>query len=189
MKKIVFAIFFLLSGAMVFGQTWSLDHSHAKLGFSVTHLLVSNVEGSFKSFNATITSSRDDFSDATIKMTADVNSIDTDNDQRDQHLKSPDFFDATNHSTLIFISNALAKISEKKYKLMGDLTLHGVTKRVELDVTFNGTAEHPYTKKTIAGFTVSGVLKRSDFNIGNATPGAIVSDEVAISTNVEFIKG
>lgn len=189
MKKIAFFIFFLMSVTIVFGQTWSLDKSHAKLGFSVKHLLISNVEGNFKTFDATITSEKDDFSDAIIELTADVNSINTDNEQRDNHLKSPDFFDAPNHSTLTFKSKSLKKIADKKYKLTGDLTLHGVTKSVALDVTFNGTAVHPYTKKTLAGFKVSGVLKRSDFGIGNATPGAVVSDEVEISTNVEFIKG
>jgi polyisoprenoid-binding protein YceI len=189
MKKIVIGFYFLLSSAVVFGQTWSLDKAHAKLGFSVKHLLVSNVEGYFKSFDAKITSSKDDFSDAIIELTADINSINTDNDQRDGHLKDPDFFDASNHSTLTFKSKSFTKVADKKYKLAGDLTLHGVTKPVELDVTFNGTAVHPYTKKTIAGFKVNGVLKRSDFAIGNATPGAVVSDEVEISTNAEFIKG
>lgn len=189
MKKIVFAVFFLLSGIGVFGQNWSLDKSHANLRFSVKHLLVSNVEGNFKSFDAKITSAKDDFSDAVIELTADINSIDTDNEQRDGHLKGPDFFDAPNHSTLTFKSTSFKKVADKKYKLVGDLTLHGVTKPVELDVTFNGTAVHPYTKKTIAGFKVNGILKRSDFAIGNATPGAVVSDEVEIDTNAEFIKG
>jgi polyisoprenoid-binding protein YceI len=189
MKKFVFATMFLFSTALVFGQDWALDKSHAKLGFSVKHLLISNVEGNFKSFDAKIISAKDDFSDAVIELTADINSIDTDNEQRDTHLKSPDFFDATNHATLSFKSKSFKKIADNKYKLAGDLTLHGVTKPVELDVTFNGTAVHPYTKKTVAGFNVTGTLKRSDFAIGNATPGAIVSDEVAINTNVEFIKG
>lgn len=188
MKKNVFALFFLLTGAAAFGQTWSLDKAHAKLGFGVTHLMVSSVEGSFKSFDAKITSSKDDFSDAVVELTADVNSVNTDNDKRDEHLKSPDFFDAAKFSTLTFKSTSFKKVSDKKYKVAGNLTLHGVTKPVELDVILNGTAVHPYTKKTIAGFKVSGVLKRADFGVGAATPGAVVSDEVTISTNAEFIK-
>jgi polyisoprenoid-binding protein YceI len=188
MKKNVLAIFFLMSGAVVFGQTWSLDKAHAKLGFGVTHMLVSNVEGSFKSFDAKIVSSKEDFSDAVIELTGDINTIDTNNEQRDTHLKSPDFFDATKYATLTFKSKSLKKVADKKYKLSGDLTLHGVTKPVELDVTLNGTAIHPYTKKTIAGFKASGVIKRSDFALGSATPGAIVSDEVTITSNAEFVK-
>lgn len=188
MKKTVSVIFFLLSGAVVFGQTWSLDKAHAKLGFGVTHLLVSTVEGSFKTFDAKITSSKDDFSDAVIELTADVNSIDTDNEQRDGHLKGPDFFDAAKFSTITFKSKSFKKIADKKYKLIGDLTMHGVTKTVELEATLNGTAVHPFTKKTIAGFKVTGTLKRSDFAIGSTTPAAVLSDEVAINTNAEFVK-
>jgi len=191
MKKNIVFFFLLLSGSLStsFGQTWSLDKSHAKLGFSVTHLMVSNVEGNFKSFDAKITSAQDDFSNAVIELSADINSIDTDDSQRDGHLMSPDFFDVAKFSTLTFKSTSFKKVADKKYKMEGNLTMHGVTKKVELDVTFNGTAIHPYTKKTIAGFKVSGIIKRSDFAIGATVPGAVVSDEVEISTNAEFVKG
>jgi polyisoprenoid-binding protein YceI len=188
MKKTVLAVFLVLSGIGVFAQTWSLDKAHAKLGFSVTHLMVSNVEGSFKSFDAKITSSKEDFSDATIELTADVNSVNSENDQRDTHLKSPDFFDAAKYPTLTFKSTSFKKVGDKKYKLLGNLTMHGVTKPVELDVTLNGTAVHPYTKKTIAGFKVSGILKRSDFGISPSSPAAMLSDEITITSNAEFIK-
>jgi polyisoprenoid-binding protein YceI len=188
MKKTVLFILVLLTGAVAYGQTWTLDKSHAKLGFSITHLLVSEVDGSFNSFDAKIRSSTDDFSDAVIELTADVSSIDTDNDERDEHLRKPDFFDAAKYPTLSFKSKSFKKVADKKYKVKGDLTLHGVTKPVELDVVFNGTAVHPYTKKTIAGFKVSGVLKRTDFAIASETPSAMLSDEVAITTNAEFVK-
>jgi len=189
MKRILIALAMILSAAVVgFGQTWSLDKAHAKLGFGVTHLLVSSVEGSFKTFDAKITSSKDDFSDAVVELTADATSVYTDNEKRDEHLKSPDFFEVAKYPTLTFKSTSFKKVADKKYKVLGDLTLHGVTKPVELDVTLNGTAVHPYTKKTIAGFKVSGTLKRSDFGVGKGTPGGVVSDEVALSTNAEFIK-
>ena len=171
-----------------FGQTWSLDKAHARLGFTVTHLMVSDVEGGFKSFDIKVTSSKDDFSDAQIELTADVNSVSTDNDKRDEHIKSPAFFDATKFGTLTFKSTSFKKIGDKKYKLAGDLTMHGVTKPVELDVTLNGTTIHPYSKKTVAGFKITGVFKRSDFGIGTATPTSIVSDEVTLSSNIEIIK-
>jgi polyisoprenoid-binding protein YceI len=188
MKKTVLALIFAMSGAVAFAQTWSLDKSHAKLGFSVTHLMVSNVEGSFKTIDAKITSTKDDFSDAVIELSGDVNSVNTENEQRDTHLKSPDFFDAAQFPTLTFKSTSFKKVADKKYKLVGNLTLHGVTKPIELDVVLNGTAVHPYTKKTIAGFKVSGTLKRSDFGISTATPSAALSDEIAITSNAEFIK-
>jgi len=189
-KNIAFVVVLLsLSVQAAFAQTWSLDKAHAKLGFSVTHLMVSNVEGNFKSFDAKITSAQDDFSNAVIELSADINSIDTDDEKRDGHLKSPDFFDVAKFSTLTFKSTSFKKVADKKYKMEGDLTMHGVTRKVVLDVTLNGTAIHPYTKKTIAGFKVSGVIKRSDFAIGATVPGAVVSDEVEISTNAEFVKG
>jgi polyisoprenoid-binding protein YceI len=189
MKKTVLIIYFLLTASILFGQTWTLDQSHAQLGFSISHLTVSEVEGTFRSFNATIISSKEDFSDAVIELTAEVNSIDTDNEKRDEHLRNPDFFDAAKYPTLIFKSKSFKKLTDKKYKLVGDLTLHGVTKSVELDVTLNGTAIHPYTKRTIAGFKVSGVIKRSDFDISKDTPSAMLGDEVTITANTEFIKG
>jgi polyisoprenoid-binding protein YceI len=182
-------MYFLLTASILFGQTWTLDQSHAQLGFSISHLTVSEVEGTFRSFNATIIASKEDFSDAVIELTAEVNSIDTDNEKRDEHLRNPDFFDAAKYPTLIFKSKSFKKVTDKKYKLVGDLTLHGVTKPVELDVTLNGTAIHPYTKRTIAGFKVSGVIKRSDFDISKDTPSAMLGDEVTITANTEFIKG
>jgi len=188
MKKISFSFLFLLSVITLSAQNWSLDKAHAKLGFGVTHLLVSNVEGNFKSFDAKITSSKSDFSDAVVELSAEVNSINTDNDKRDTHLKSPDFFDAVKYPTLTFKGKSLKPVSGKKYKLAGDLTLHGVTRPVVLDVVYNGTIEHPYTKKPVAGFKVTGTIKRSDFGIGSSTPGGVVSDEVELNANAEFSK-
>lgn len=188
MKKLVVMLTVLVAASTTFAQTWSLDKSHAKLGFSVTHLLVSDVDGSFKNFDVKVTSSKEDFSDAVITLTADVNTINTDNEQRDGHLKGADFFDAAKYGTLSFKSKSFKKVGDKKYKLVGDLTLHGVTKQVELEVTLNGTAVHPYSKKTVAGFKISGTIKRSDFGIGGSTPGAIVSDEVVLASNIEITK-
>lgn len=188
MKQSLIAIAFVMTASVVFGQNWTLDKAHAKLGFGVTHLMVSSVEGSFKTIDAKITSSKDDFSDAVVELTADASSINTENDKRDEHLKGPDFFDAAKYPTLTFKSKSFKKVADKKYKVAGDLTMHGVTKPVELDVTLNGTAVHPYTKKTIAGFKITGTLKRSDFAVGGGTPAAVVSDEVTISSNTEFVK-
>lgn len=188
MKKTVLSVLFLMFAAVVFGQHWSLDKSHAKLGFGITHMLVSDVEGSFKSFDAKITSSKEDFSDAVIELSADVNSIDTDNEQRDEHLRKPDFFDAAKYPSLTFKSKSFKKIADKKYKVTGDLTLHGVTKPVELEVVLRGTTVHPYNKKTVAGFKATGVIKRSDFAIASTMPAAMLSDEVAIVANAEFVK-
>jgi polyisoprenoid-binding protein YceI len=188
MKKLNFLILFLLAGTASFAQTWSLDKAHSNLGFSVSHLMVSEVDGSFKTFDAKITSSKEDFTDAVIEFSADAATISTDNEQRDGHLKGPDFFDVQKFDKLTFKSKSIKKVEGKKYKVTGDLTLHGVTKPVELDVTFGGTAVHPYTKKTIAGFKVSGIVKRSDFGIGAGTSSAVVGDEVTLDAKTEFAK-
>ncbi|MEO7992146.1 MAG: YceI family protein [Chryseolinea sp.] len=188
MKKINTLLVMLLVAGASFAQTWSVDKAHSKLGFSTVHLLVSDVDGSFKNFDAKITSSKEDFSDAVIELTADAASVNTENEKRDEHLKSPDFFDAAKFATLTFKSKSFKKVSGKNYKLVGDLTLHGITKSVELDVILNGIAVHPYNKKSIAGFKIKGVIKRSDFGIGAGTPSAVVSDEVTITANTEFAK-
>jgi polyisoprenoid-binding protein YceI len=189
MKKINLLIVALVVSMTSFGQsTWSLDKAHGKLGFSITHMLVSDVEGFFKSFDIKVTSSQADFSDAVINLTGDVKSINTDNEQRDTHLKGADFFDVEKYPSLTFKSKQLKKEEGKKYKLTGELTIHGVTKPVELDVTLNGTTVNPNNKKTIAGFKVTGTIKRSDFTIGTKFPNAMLSDEVAITANIELIK-
>jgi polyisoprenoid-binding protein YceI len=190
MKKITLSFVASLITIYTIAQTttWSLDKAHSKLGFSVTHLLVSDVDGNFKSFDAKITTTKEDFSDATVELTSDINSIDTDNEQRDGHLKSADFFDAAKYGSLTFKSKSFKKIDSKKYNVTGDLTLHGVTKPAELEITLRGTTVHPYTKKTVGGFKATGTLKRSDFGIGASTPGSVVSDEVAIYANAEFTK-
>ncbi|MCU7550686.1 YceI family protein [Chitinophagaceae bacterium LB-8] len=188
MKKTVIIALALVASFAGFAQTWNIDKSHSKLNFTVTHLLISDVEGSFKNINSTFTSSKADFSDAVIELTADVNSINTDDENRDKHLKSPDFFDAAKYNALTFKSKSFKNVGGKKYKLAGDLTMHGVTKPVVLDVVYNGSAVHPYSKKTVAGFKISGTLKRSEFGVGTATPTAVVGDEVALVANAEFIK-
>lgn len=188
MKRIIFTIAVLFSLTSLSAQSWSLDKAHAKLGFSVTHLLISDVDGNFKNFDIKATSKQDDFMDATVEVTIDANSIDTDNENRDKHLKNADFFDVEKYPTITFKSTSLKKVEAKKYKLTGNLTMHGVTKPVELDVTFNGTTTHPYSKKLVAGFKITGKIKRSDFGVGSGTPNTVVGDEVTIVANAEMVK-
>ena len=188
MKKVVLFAAAIAMAATTFAQNWTLDKAHAKLGFSITHMMVSEVEGNFKAFDVKLTSASPDFTDAVIELSADVSSINTDNEQRDTHLKSADFFDAAKFAKLTLKSKSLKKIADKKYKLSADLTIHGITKPVEFDVVFNGTAVHPYTKKTVAGFKVTGTIKRTDFDLGSKFPSAMVSDEVEVKANAEFSK-
>jgi len=188
MKKINSLLVALLITSSAFAQTWTVDKVHSNLGFSVSHLVVSEVDGSFKSFDAKITSSKEDFTDAVFEFTGDAASIFTNNDKRDEHLRSADFFDAAKYPTFTFKSKSVKKVDAKNYKVSGDFTFHGVTKTIELDVVFGGTAVHPYNKKTLAAFKVSGVIKRSDFGVGAATPSGVVGDEVTLNAKTEFFK-
>ena len=167
---------------------WGADTAHSKLGFEITHLMISDVEGSFKKFESKITASKDDFSDAVVELSADVNSVNTDNEKRDAHLLNADFFDAAKYPKLTFKSTSFKKVANNKYKVAGNLTFHGVTKPVVLDATLRGISNNPATKATIAGFKVTGTIKRSDFNFGTKYATAMLSDEVTLNANTEFVK-
>jgi polyisoprenoid-binding protein YceI len=187
MKKLTIVASLLALSATTFAQTWNVDKAHSRLSYAVTHMGVSESEGDFKTFDAKITSSKADLSDAVIEVTADIATISTNNEARDKHLKSADFFDAEKFSTLTFKSKTFKKVSGKNYKVTGDLTLHGVTKTVTLDAVFNGTYDNQ-AKKTSAGLKFTGTIKRTDFGIGAAIPAAMVGNDVKILGNAEFIK-
>lgn len=188
MKKLTFAASML--AAVYFGQaqtSWNLDKTHTKLGFSVSHMMLSETTGDFKAYDVTAVSKTDDFIDAIIDVKIDVNSVNTDDKDRDAHLKKADFFDVEKFPSITFKSKSMKKIDGKKYKMSGDMTMHGVTKPIDLDVIFNGTGVNPYSKKTIAGFKLSGVIKRTDFGVGNV-PAAMVGDEISLSGSMELVK-
>jgi len=183
---VIIAVFY--SFTVVTGTTWTYDKAHAKVGFTVTHLMISDVEGSFKKATATLTTTKDDFTDAVVEMTAEAASINTDHEKRDAHLQSADFFDVAQFPSITFKSTSFKKAKgANTYTVQGNLTMHGITKPVTLTAVAK-TGTHPMNKKTIAGFKVTGTLNRSDFGIGGSTPSAIVSDEVLINANAEFIK-
>ncbi|MDF7816538.1 YceI family protein [Runella sp. MFBS21] len=184
MKKITFVAALLVSFAS-FAQTWNVDKAHSKLGFTVTHLMISEVDGNFKTFDATIKSSKEDFSDAVFEVSADVNSLNTDNDNRDKDLKGASGFDVEKHPKLTFKSTSISKIDAKKYKLTGDLTLKGVTKPVTLEMTLLGMGKNMRTQKPKAGFKITGTIKRTDFGVGGM-PAAVVGEDVELRAVGEF---
>ena len=189
MKRLFLTIAVILGSLATYAQTWTVDKAHSKVGFTITHLLLSEVDGNFKTFDAKVTSAKPDLSDAVMEMTADVNSINTENERRDGHLKGADWFDAAKYPTLTFKSTSFKKVEGKKYKATGDLTMHGVTKPVTLDVTLNGpiTQESPRGKQEKAGLKATGTLNRVDFGVGKSG-GAVVSEEISINVNGEFAK-
>ena len=189
MKKltIILSAVFLLA-AFTTINSWKNDKPHSQISFAVTHLGVSDVTGTFNDFDVTINASKSDFSDATFEFTADIASIDTRVEARDNHLKTADFFDAVKFPKMSFKSTSLKQDGKNKYKLTGDLTLHGVTKPVTMDLLYRGTVENPMNKKQTAGFQLSGIVKRSDFGIGEKFPAPFISDEVRIKADGEFVQ-
>lgn len=171
--------------------TWTLDHNHTEVTFKVKHLVISSVTGKFKSFDGSVESDKDDFTDATIRFTADVNSIDTGNEQRDGHLKSADFFDAANHPQLTFESTSVTKKSGNEYVVSGNLTMRGKTKPVKLKAEFGGIQKDFYGN-TVAGFEIEGKVNRREFGLEwsavTETGGIVVSDDVKLQVNAELIK-
>jgi polyisoprenoid-binding protein YceI len=189
MKKTIILIAVAFLSTATFAQTtWNADKMHSKLQFTITHLLVSDVDGDFKDFSATIVASKPDFSDAQFQLTANAASVNTGVDARDNHLKSEAFFDVAKFPTLSFTSTGLTKTTANHYKLAGNLTLHGVTKPVVFDLWYRGTITNPMSKADDAGFQVTGVIKRADFNFGSGFGSSTLSDEVTVKANGEFAK-
>lgn len=170
---------------------WALDPVHSELTFRVRHLMITNVKGEFKSFNVSAESNGSDFSNAKFSVKIDTDSINTNNVDRDAHLKSADFFDAENHREVTFESTELNKLDDDNYQLKGILAIRGTRKEVVLDVDFGGFVKDPYGNEK-AGFSVSGKFNRKDWGLNwNAaleTGGVMVSDEVRLNAEIQLVK-
>lgn len=170
---------------------WGIDTTHSEITFKVKHLVISTVTGNFNEFDANIETDNEDFEDANITFEAVIDSINTGNEDRDNHLKSDDFFNASEFPKLTFESTSFTKTGEGEFKLVGDLTIRGTTKTVELDVEYGGTVVDPYGN-TKAGFDITGKINRKEFGLKwNAVTEAgsvVVSDEVKLNLNVQFTK-
>ncbi len=189
MRKIntLFALLFLAGSA--FAQTtWTLDKNHTKIGFVVTHMAITDVEGRFNDFEGSIVSKAEDFSGAEVNFNAKTASIDTENENPNSDLRSPNFFDAEKYPDITF-KGTLVK-DGGKYKLKGDFTMHGVTKQVEFDVTYGGQIDTGRGKK--AGFKLTGKINRQHYGLtwANKVPTGelVVSDEVEIVCKIEADK-
>lgn len=185
MKKIILSFAVALFSTVTFAQDWVLDKSHSNVGFSIVHLKISEVDGSFGKFDTKMTSSKEDFSDAVFDFTAETASVNTGNERRDGHLRSNDYFDAETHPTLTFKSTSVKKVSGNNYKITGDLTMRGVTRQITLDAVFRGPIEGRGGKK-IVGIKATGTVNRVDFGVGKS--GAAVDDEVTLRISGEFSK-
>lgn len=171
--------------------TWKLDPAHSELTFKVKHLMISHVKGEFQKFDGQLVSKGNDFNKAKIKAIVDSRSIYTNNPERDEHLRSMDFFDANLYKQLQFKGTGFEKLDEENYKLTGLLTIKGTTKEVVLEVDYGGIMTDP-AGQVKAGFSVSGKINRKDWglkwNAALGNGGVLVSDEVRINGELQFIK-
>jgi polyisoprenoid-binding protein YceI len=171
--------------------TWVMDPTHSEIQFKVKHLMISTVTGQFKKFTTTVETTGDDFTTAKVHLAADINSISTNNEQRDAHLRTGDFFDAETHPQLTFEGDKLEKIDEENYILHGTLTIRGTRKRIVLEVEFGGKTQDPWGN-TRVGFSLSGKINRKDFGVNfsmvSETGGVLLGEEVKFNSNVEFIR-
>ncbi|PLX04827.1 MAG: polyisoprenoid-binding protein [Marinilabiliales bacterium] len=194
MKKLSILLSFMLIASLgMYAQktTYGFDKAHTNVRFTISHMVITEVDGNFSDFEGKVVTTKEDFSDADISFTIQVASINTDDDKRDEHLRSPDFFDVANHPEITFKSTSMEKVSDKKYKLSGDLTMHGVTKNITLDVKYGGTIVDPWGN-TKAGFKLTGEINRLDwglkYNSVMDSGGLLIGEEVGIVCNVQLIK-
>lgn len=170
---------------------WAIDPTHSEVQFKIKHLVISTVTGAFKSFTGTMETDGDNFENARVSVSVDIASIDTNQGQRDEHLKSADFFDAAQYPTMTFVSTGLTKKDDDAYELTGNLTIRDVTKPVTLAVEYGGMATDFYGN-TKAGFEATGKISRKEFGLlwnGITEAGSIVvADDVKLIINAQFAK-
>lgn len=167
---------------------WQIDAAHSHVTFTVKHMMISKVRGSFGKFNAEVEADPENLSSASLKFTIDVNSIDTDSEDRDNHLRSADFFDTENHPEITFVSTSIQPDGDDEYKVTGDLTIKGETKSVTLEAEYEGRAKNPWGQEVVA-FSVDGKINRKDFgltwNQALETGGVLVGEDVKIHLDLE----
>jgi len=188
--KVLLSVFLLSFTILSAQSSWIFDKPHSKIGFSVTHLVITEVEGNFLEFDGVVKAGNDNFKNTTVNLKIKIASIDTDISARDKHLRSPDFFDAEKYPYAKFKSKSFNMIGDKKFKMVGDLTIKDVTKEIVFDVHHRGTVVGPMGKKR-AGFKISGEINRFDFNLKwNKTveAGPIVDKKIKLIMNIELIK-
>ncbi|EUJ23797.1 hypothetical protein PGRAN_06804 [Listeria grandensis FSL F6-0971] len=173
-------------------EKWNVDPAHSSIEFQVKHMMVSKVKGVFKDFSANLSLDPEDLTTASLNFTVDAASIDTHQEARDGHLKSPDFFDVENHPSITFKSTKIEAGGGNEYKVTGDLTIRAITKTITLDVEYEGTSKDPMSGNMVAGFEGTGKFNRKDFELNYndvlETGGVLIGDEVKLNIQIEVSK-
>jgi polyisoprenoid-binding protein YceI len=180
-----------LNDTIMAKSTWALDPTHSEVGFKVKHMMFTNVSGKFNNYDVTVSNEDDDFSTSNIEFSADINSIDTNNVDRDNHLKSADFFDGDNFPKMTFKSTSVEKKSDNDFSISGDLTIKNITKAVTLNAEYSGLMKDPWGN-TKAGLSIETKINRKDFgltwNAALETGGVLVGEDVRIIAEVQIVK-
>ena len=170
---------------------WVIDPTHSEIGFKVKHMMFTNVSGKFEKFDASIETEGDSFENAKVHFSGDIDSISTGNADRDAHLRSADFFDAAEFPKITFEGSSFKKIDEGSFEITGDLSLHGVSKSIKLNAEYSGQMKDPWGN-TKTAFTLTGKINRKDWglnwNSALETGGVLVSEEVRLAIDLQFIK-
>ncbi len=185
-------VMLLFTSLLVSAETkYKIDPSHTSIDFSVSHMVISSVTGKFKEVGGSLTAKGDDFTDARIDVLIPAKSISTDNDKRDEHLRSADFFDVAKFPEVTFKSVSVKKTGDNAYIISGDLTMHGVTKSVDLKTTFKGSVKSPWGQ-TVVAFKGTTVIARKEWglswNKAMEAGGVLVGEDVELTLNVELVK-
>lgn len=189
MKKVILVTALTILSISLFAQ-WAVDKGHSKITFVVTHHGISEVDGYFKKYDVSLSATKDDLSDAVFEINIEAASINTDLEMRDNSLKGEDLFNVDKYPTIHFISTSFKKKQGNEYSMTGNITIKGITKPINLDVTMNGPVANPNTnmKGLQIGIKATGKISRSNFNVGGGLTNAFVSDEVLIRVTGEFGK-
>lgn len=188
MKKLAFILSIVVSSFAFSQKNLVADHAHSRIQFTVSHLTISDVTGNFDKFDLLINTKNEDFQNSKIDFSVEVSSINTHIEARDNHLKSADFFDVEKFPKMVFKSTSVKKKGKNKFLVIGNLTLHGITKPITLIMEYRGSVENPMTKKQVSGVKFMTTLNRSDFNIGGNFPEAVIGNKVMIKGDFELIQ-
>lgn len=190
LKTIFLSLLFIsvFSSAIAQEATWDIDKSHSNITFKINHFKIATIKGSFQDFSGSIQSEGEDFNNAKVDVTIKTASINTNQEGRDKHLRSADFFDAEKNPEITFKSTSFTKKSDNEYTVKGNLTVNGITKEFEFAATYKGSFVHPRFKKTIGVFHFTGNVPRLEYNVGTKFPPAALGEEVKVTINVEMIK-
>ncbi len=190
-RTLLFITVFAVSSVLAQKTGWNLDKAHSSIGFSIKHMVISEVTGNFKDYDINFNSTKSDFTDASVVASIKVASINTDNEKRDGHLKTDDFFNAEKFPLITFKSTSFEKVGDNKYKITGDLTIRDVTKKVTFDATYNGSIKAPWGAQ-IYSWKVTVSVNRFDYglkwNKAIEAGGLIAGDTVNITLNLELNK-